>query len=412
MIKKVLLIIIDGLGDRLIKEFGNKTPLEAAKTPNLDMIAKKSLCGTMCALGRGIRPGSDTSHLQILGYDPNIYYTGRGPIEVAGIGFELQSGDIAFRGNFGTIDDDWNIVDRRAGRITDVSKFAKAIDGIVIDGVKFIVKPATAHRAGVVLRGKGLSANITDNDPHVAGKKVLKVLPKDETKEAYFTAEVINKFMKKSHEILKELEINKERKLNNKLEANFLLLRGSGIYPNNLEKFDTKFNNKKSACIAGGGLYKGIGAYLGMDIINVKGATALPNTNLDNKFKTAVNLLNNEINDFVFLHIKPTDSLGEDGNPIGKRDFIEKIDNSIKVLKDLDEETLIVITADHSTPCELKQHSADPVPIMICGSGVRADDVKNFGERSCTKGGLGFIEGKDVMPIILDIQGKLKLIGA
>ena len=412
MINKVLMIIMDGLSDRPIKEFENKTPLEKAFTPNFDNIVKKSQCGLMSTLGRGVRPGSDTAHLEIFGYDINKYYTGRGPIEVAGIGMELQEGDIAFRGNFGTVDEKWNITDRRAGRITEVSEFAKALDGITIDGVEFIVKPAVAHRAGVIMRGKGLSSNITDNDPHVVGQKVSTVIPKDNSKEAIFTANVLNKFMKQSYDILKNLETNKKRKQEGKFEANFLLLRGAGTYPKGMQKFNKKYSFNKSACVAGGGLYKGIGAFLGMDIINVEGATALPNTNVDNKIETTIDLLNNKGYDFVFLHIKPTDSLAEDGNYMGKKEFIEKVDKSIEKLLHLNDDILIIVTADHSTACELKAHSADPVPIMFCGNGILSDDVKEFGERPFSHGSLGFIEGKDVMQLVLNILGRLPLIGA
>ncbi len=412
MVNKVLLIIMDGLGDRPIKEFENKTPLEKANTPNFNKIVEKSECGLMSTLGRGVRPGSDTAHLAILGYDVNQYYTGRGPIEVAGIGMELQEGDVAFRGNFGTVDKDWNIIDRRAGRITDVSEFAKVLDGIIIDGIKFIIKPAVAHRAGVIMRGKGLSSNITDNDPHVTGQKVKMVMPKDDSKEAIFTADVVNKFMEQSYHILKDLEINKRRKEEGNFEANFLLLRGAGTYPGNMQKFNEKYGFKKSACIAGGGLYKGIGAFLGMDIIDIEGATALPNTNVDNKITAAIDLLNNKSYDFVFLHIKPTDSLAEDGNYNGKKEFIEKVDKSIGKLEELNDDVLTIITADHSTACELKAHSADPVPIMFCCDGILSDEIKEFGERNFSKGNLGFIEGKDVMNLILNILGKLPLIGA
>lgn len=412
MVNKVLMIIMDGLGDRPIKEFEDKTPLEKACTPNFNKIVQKSQCGLMSSLGKFIRPGSDTAHLAILGYDINTYYSGRGPIEVSGIGMDLHEGDIAFRGNFGTVDDNLNITDRRAGRITEVSEFAKALDGIIIDGIEFIVKPAVAHRAGVIMRGKGLSSNITDNDPHVVGEKVRKVIPTDNSKEAIFTANVLNKFMKQSYDILKNLEANKIRKQEGKLEANFLLLRGAGTYPQGMQKFNTKYGFNKSACVAGGGLYKGIGAFLGMDIINVDGATALPNTNIDNKIETTIDLLNNKNYDFVFLHIKPTDSLAEDGNYLGKKDFIEKVDKSIQKLETLNDDVLIIITSDHSTACELKAHSADPVPIMFCCNGILSDDVVEFSERAFSKGGLGFIEGKDVMQLVLNILGKLPLIGA
>ena len=408
VVNKSIFVIFDGLGDRPIKEFNYKTPLEAAKTPNFDYIAQKSICGVSNALGRGVRPGSDVSHLAIFGYPVEQYYTGRGPIEVAGLGIKLQQGDVAFRGNFGTVDKDWNIIDRRVGRIRVVDEFAKAVDGLEIDGIKVIVKPGTAYRAGVVFRGKGLSSNITDNDPHEEGYPVMEVKPKDDSAEAKFTASVVNKFMRKAYEILDNLDTNKKRREQGQLAANFVLLRGAGMYPT-MPTFEEKYN-LKAACIAGGGLYKGIGAFLGMDLINVEGATALPDSNVIAKFKMAKQVLNDY--DFVFVHVKATDSLAEDGNFQGKKEFIEKCDIAIKELCDLPDNVLLVITADHSTACELKLHSADPVPVLMCSPHTRVDDVNEFSERACAKGGLGRMEGKDIMPAVLNIMGKLHLVGA
>lgn len=407
-VNKVLFLIFDGLGDRPIEKFGYKTPLEAAYTPNMDKLAEKSMCGLSNALGRGIRPGSDVSHLAIFGYPMEKYYTGRGPIEVAGLGIKLKEGDVAFRGNFGTVDADWNIIDRRAGRIRVVDEFAAAIDGMEIDGVQIIVKPGTAHRAGVVFRGKGLSANITDADPHEEGKPIAAVRPKDDTPEAAFTAEVINKFMRKSFEILDKLEANKARSEAGQLPANFLLLRGAGMYPT-MPTFEEKYG-LKACCIAGGGLYKGIGAFLGMDLIDVEGATALPDSNVRNKFVAAKKAL--EEYDFVFTHVKATDSLAEDGNADGKKAFIEKCDIAAEELLDLPDNVLLVVTADHSTACELKAHCAEPVPVMFCSSHVRIDDVTEFNERAFVKGGVGRIVGADIMPEVMNIMGKLHLIGA
>ena len=408
MLKKVIAVIFDGLGDRPIKEFNNKTPLQYANTPNLDKIAEASQCGLTYSLGRGIRPGSDVSHLAIFGYPMAQYYTGRGPIEVAGLGIQLQQGDVALRGNFGTVDEQWNIIDRRAGRIRKVVEFASAIDGIIIDGIEFIIKPGTAHRAGVVMRGKGLSSAITDGDPHEEGKPVYEVKPTDSSKEAAFTAEVLNKFLRQSYEILKELPANKERIANNDFPVNFLLVRGAGQYPT-MPKFNEKYG-LTSCCIAGGGLYKGIGAFLGMDIIEIEGATALPDTNIKAKFKTAVEMLQKY--DFIFVHVKATDSLAEDGNFIGKKEFIEKIDIAAPELMNLPEDTLLVMTADHSTACSLKAHTADPVPVLFCGKDVRVDLVKEFNEISFASGGFGIAEGKDIMPQIMNLLGKLHLVGA
>lgn len=407
-VNKVLFLIFDGLGDRPIEKFGYKTPLEAAYTPNMDKLAQKSMCGLSNALGKGIRPGSDVSHLAIFGYPMDKYYTGRGPIEVAGLGIKLKEGDVAFRGNFGTVDANWNILDRRAGRIRVVDEFAKAIDGMTIDGVEIIVKPGTAHRAGVVFRGKGLSANITDADPHEEGKPIMEVKAKDDTPEAKFTASVINKFMRKSYEILDAMQANKDRSANGQVPANFLLLRGAGMYPT-MPTFEEKYG-LKACCIAGGGLYKGIGAFLGMDLVDVEGATALPDSNIRNKFIAAKEALNEY--DFVFTHVKATDSLAEDGNADGKKEFIEKCDVAAEELLNLPDNVLLVVTADHSTACELKAHCAEPVPVMFCSSHVRVDDVKEFGERAFANGGAGRMVGADIMPEVMNIMGKLHLIGA
>ena len=408
MLKKAIVLIYDGLGDRPIASLGGLTPLEYAKTPNFDKLATEAQCGLMHTLGRGLRPGSDTSHLAIFGYEPAKYYPGRGPIEVAGLGLKMQDGDVALRGNFGTVDDNMVIQDRRAGRIRVVEPLTKAIDGLQIDDVTLVVKPGTAHRGGVVMRGPGLSSAVTDADPHEVGQAVWEVKPTDDSTEAKRTAKLLNKFVAKTHEILAELEFNKERQSRGELPGNCLLLRGAGQY-RSFPSFKERFGFT-SCCVAGGGLYKGIGAFLGMDIIEVPGATALPDSDVKAKFKTALKQLDSH--DFVFIHVKAADSLGEDGDPQGKAEFIAKCDKAMGLFEDLPKDGLLAVTADHSTPCELKQHSADPVPVMFYGDGVRTDDVTAFGERACAKGGLGHIEGKDIMPQIQNLMGHLHLIGA
>ncbi|MFH1125743.1 MAG: 2,3-bisphosphoglycerate-independent phosphoglycerate mutase [Candidatus Altiarchaeota archaeon] len=404
---KAILIVCDGLGDRPIKELGDKTPLEAAKKPNLDKLAREGICGLMHTIGVGMRPGSDTSHLSIFGYDPKEYYHGRGPFEAAGIGMDLKPGDIAFRGNMGTVDDNLVVLDRRAGRIGDTTPYAKALDGMEIDGVKFKVNPGTGYRVGVVMKGRGLSSRISDPDPHELGVKVFEARSLDGTKEAKFTANVLNKFLAKAHEILKALKVNEQRIKEGNPPGNYLLVRGAG-YVADVPTFEKRYG-LKAACIAGAGLYKGVARFLGMDVIKAEGATGLPDTNVESKFKTAKNALKQY--DFIFIHVKAADSLAEDGNYKGKKEFIEKIDKATKVLLDL-EDTLVIITADHTTPCTLKTHSGDPVPLLMNGPSVRVDDVKEFGERSCAKGGLGHIKGLELMPEILNLIGKAPLVGA
>jgi len=259
---------------------------------------------------------------------------------------------------------------------------------------------------GIIVRGKGLSSDLTDNDPHEVGKKVLAVRPTKNTKQARFTAKVINKFLSKAGEIVSKNPENKRRVKKGKLPANYVLLRGAG-YCKKLESFEKK-HGLKAACIAGGGLYKGIARFVGMDLINVKGATGTPSTNPKAKFKEAKKAFKKY--DFIFLHIKGADSLGEDGNYEGKRKFIEKLDRDLAELKGL-KSVIIVVTADHSTPCSLKAHSGDPVPILMHGPGVRVDDVKEFGERACAKGGLQRIKGKELITEMINLIGEAKLYG-
>lgn len=407
MLQKAVLLIFDGLGDRPVPELDNLTPLERARTPNLDRLAAEGICGLMSTLGVGKVPGSDTAHLTIFGYDIQEYYPGRGPVEVAGLGFQLQHGDVALRGNLGTVDESGIILDRRAGRITDVRPFVEEIKNIEIDGVQFIALPGTAHRVGLIMRGKGLSAAIKDPDPHAPGEKVRMPHPLDASPEAQFTARVLTAYLGRTHKILQASEANKRRVQQGLLPANYVLARGAGYY-RAVPDFQSRYG-LKAAAIAGGGLYKGLGRYVGMDVIDVPGATALPNTDIRAKFSQALACL--QTHDFVYVHVKATDSLGEDGNFQGKVNFIEKADQAVELLFDLPQDTLLVVTGDHSTPCSLKHHSADPLPILMRGQDVRVDNVQTFGERSCAHGGIGKIQGIDIMPEIKNLLGESKLIG-
>lgn len=407
MANKCILIVCDGLGDRPIKQLGDKTPLEAAKKPNLNKLTKNGICGLMNTIDVGIRPGSDVSHLALLGYDPAIYYSGRGPIEALGLNMHIQPGDIALRGNFGTVGKDMKILDRRTGRIEDVSELCRGLNGMNVDGVKFFVSPGTMHRAAVVMRGHGLSDKISENDPHVEGCKPYHVQPLDHTSEAEHTAKVLNKFLDMAHEVLQHHSLNEERVKKKLQPANYLLVRGAGR-AKTISTFQDRFG-LKAACIAGAGLYKGLGRMLGMEVLEVEGATGTPQTNVRAKFLAARKALNKF--DFVFVHVKPTDSYGEDGNWKAKKGFIEKIDKAADVLLEVPD-ALIVITADHSTSSELKAHTGDPVPLLISGSGVRVDGIEEFGERQCAKGGIGRIKGVQLMPEIVNLLGKAKLYGA
>ncbi len=399
---KTILLIMDGLGDRPIKELNGKTPLEAARTPNMDKIVSEGICGLMDTLGVGLRPGSDTAHLTIFGYPIEKYYPGRGPFEAAGVGMELKEGDVAFRANFGTVKNGV-IIDRRAGRIQNTKELTKALN-MKIRNVQIIIKSGTAHRAAVVLRGKNLSDKITNSDPHEPNLPPLKIKPIDKSKEAKFTADVLNEFLKKAEKILREHPLNKKRAEEGRLPANILLLRGAGQM-RRIPKFNERYG-MKAACVAGAGLYKGVAKLVGMEVLNVKGATGKKDTDIKAKFEAALKVSA----DFVFVHIKATDNFSHDGNYKGKKEFIEKVDKYVRMLNRRD--ILLIITGDHSTPCALKDHSGDPVPIVMEGIGVRTDDVKKFGERYCQKGGLHRIKGLSIMSEVMNLTGRAKLIGA
>ncbi len=394
------------MGDLPEKELDNKTPLEAAYTPNMDWFAKNGVTGIMHVLGRGIRPNSDEAHLTLFGYDVKKIYPGRGPIEAAGVGVKLEHGDVALRANLASVNKDLGVIDRRTGRIETTKEFVEELDGMEIEGVKFIVKPGTGHRVIIVMRGKGLSDDISNSDVHYVGptkvvedwegNKVNTIKALKDTKEAKFTAKILQTFLEKAHEAFENNPLNAKREKKGKLRGNYLLTRGPGYYKK-LKSFKEMYN-LNSCCIAGAGLYKGLGALAGMDLIHVRGATGLPNTNVKAKIKAAIKQLKNY--DFVFVHIKPTDIFGENGDCLGKKNFIEKkIDKAVKKLKKID--ALITITADHSTPCSHKDHSGDPVPVLFYSKDIKPDKVTHFNEKECRNGSLGELFGKDYMKTIL-----------
>lgn len=408
---KALLLIADGLGDRPIKELGDKTPLEFAEKPNIDRLAAEGECGLMDPIGPGVRAGSDTSHLAILGYDPYKYYTGRGPFEAAGIGMDVRKGDIAFRCNFSTVDENMVITDRRAGRIASgTDQLAEAVNGLNFDGIEVLFKESVAHRGALILRAPGLGADITDTDPHHEGAKVMECEACDSGDAASAkTAKGVNAFVRKSYELLKDHPVNKERIAQGLAPANIILPRGAGIGPN-LESFECE-HKLKAACVAETGLINGVARYVGMEIVETPGATGGADSDLISMARQIVQCL--ETYDFVLCNVKGTDVGGHDDSPQVKIDMIAKLDAMIDYLMTHSTaEQLIVLTADHSTPCALKDHSGDPVPIAFWGPGVRVDKCKHFEERAVTEGGVGRIRGIDAMKIITQLMGVQEKFGA
>ncbi len=422
------MLICDGMADRPVKELAYKTPLEIANKPNMDWLAKRGISGIMDTIATGVIPGSDTAHLALLGYDPYESYTGRGPFEAAGAGIDLKAGDIAFRANYATVNDKLVITDRRAGRIHGTEPLSDAINKIKLKGAEFIFRSTVGHRATLVLRGGGLSHEVSDSDPHLEGKKPLKVEPLLQATEqvtpsysilvggvrkfvvrrgrAAKTAKMLNEFSSKAYEILRKHPLNKERSQKGLPQANYILLRGGGVVPN-LKSLHERLGIK-GTCVAAAALVKGVCRLAGMTVIDVPGATGSVDTDLDAKAKAALKAL--ETNDLVLMHVKGFDEASHDGNARAKIRLIERVDAVLN--KFIDVADLIVITADHTTPVAVGEHVSDPVPVLISGPGVRVDDVKTYGERAAAHGGLERIRGKDLLPIVVDLMGKGHKFGA
>ncbi len=406
--RRILLVIFDGLGDRPVTELGHQTPLEAAPKPNLDWFASNGMNGLLDPIGPGIRPGSDTSHLALFGYNPIEVYTGRGPFEAAGVGLELQKGDVAFRCNFATVGDDLVLKDRRAGRIKDgTADLAASLNGMKLGRHRVLFKEGTEHRAVLVLRGKGLSSRVTDTDPHEEGQKILESKPVNGKGKT--TAKLLNAFTRKAYTILKDHPVNAERVKNGLPPANMVVCRGGGVAPD-LQPMKEKYG-LKAAGIAGVALIKGMFRSTGMDVLEVKGATGGLDTDMVAKAEAALLALTTY--DLVVVNVKAPDLCGHDGMASEKIRVVERMDQMMGHLRaHLPQDVIVAITSDHSTPCAIKDHSGDPVPLTVFGEGIRVDEVPHFDERSVAKGSLGRVLGRDLMAILMNQANRTEKFGA
>ncbi len=409
----MVFIILDGLGDRPIADLGYKTPLQAAFKPNIDKLASKGMIGLVHPISPGVPPGSDSAHLAYFGYDPNTENPGRGSLEALGYGIKIGDDTIAFRVNFATLSGDV-IIDRRAGRIESeyASQLADEVNREIgrIDGFDFKLINTLDHRGILIVSGLNVSREVTDTDPHIIGVPPLKCMPLEKASNpdnAKRTANAINRYLRRVRDVLCKSEVNKQRMAEGKPPANVILIRGAGV-KSSLESFNDRWGFK-AACIAGGPLYKGVAAALGMDIVNVPGATGRVDSDFNSKFRYAARIVREY--DFVFIHIKATDIASHDRKPSLKVKLIEKIDHEMEILSNLSSEgVLIVLTGDHSTSCITGMHTGDPVPILFY-DGVRIDGVKRFDEISAVAGGLGFIRGLNIMPLVLNAADRAEEFG-
>uniref|UniRef100_A0A7C4ELF9 Probable 2,3-bisphosphoglycerate-independent phosphoglycerate mutase n=1 Tax=Thermodesulfovibrio aggregans TaxID=86166 RepID=A0A7C4ELF9_9BACT len=388
---KIIFVILDGIGGLPVN---GKTELEAAIKPNLDALARDSACGLHIPVALGITPGSGPGHFGVFGYDPLKYEIGRGVLEALGVGIELEKTDVALRCNYATLKNGI-ITDRRAGRIPtekNIELTGKLSEEIKeIDGVKIILKPGKEHRFCLVMRfPKKISekeAMVTDTDPQKEGKEPSEPLPL--TEEADEVAKISKKFIERAQEVLKNEE-----------KANYILLRGFSAMPD-IPSFEQKYG-LKACSIAVYPMYRGITKLLGMEAVPVEG-----------DIKEEIEILKKIYidYDFIFLHVKKTDSFGEDGNFEGKVKKIEEFDMYLPEILSLKHDVL-VITGDHSTPCVLKAHSWHPVPLLINSPYVLGRTVNAFTERECLKGELGIIPATSIMSLVLANSLRLRKFGA
>ena len=387
---KIVLLVMDGLGG-LPMQPGGQTELETAKTPNMDRLATEGTLGQTLPIDYGVTPGSGPAHMSLFGYDPVEHEVGRGVLEALGVGMYVNRGDVAARGNFCTVDSDGIITDRRAGRIPteEAAPLVERLKGIQLPGVTIEVRHVKEYRFAVVMRGEGLDPDLEETDPQRTGVAPLKVVAK--TTQAQHTADLYNQWIAEAKKILKD-----EKK------ANCLTLRGFATDPR-LEPFIDCYH-LKAACVAVYPMYKGVSSMVGMDIITFEGEKP------EDEFKAVEKLWNDF--DFFFVHIKKTDSYGEDGDFNHKVEIIEGVDRALPELLKLNPDVLI-ITGDHSTPAKLKSHSWHPVPFLLWAPATARPDTQTaFGERNCALGGFGTIKALEAMPLALAHAQRLTKFGA
>ena len=412
-------VLLDGVGDLPHPNLVGKTPLDAASTPNLDRLAKNGTMGQVITVGKGIAPESDIAVFNMLGYKfKHDDYAGRGVVEAIGIGIDFKDGDLALRGNFATLNDDGVIIDRRAGRNIE-KQDAEAVSNEIEEKIKFsdenataIITPTIGHRLVIRIRSDcTLSSNISNTDPaygRVDGMgiaravtdflKIEKCLPLDEESHTKLASKLVNELTEQSLDIMKKSKVNERRKENDKKLLNGILLRDAGnIYPKVTPIND--LHSMKFSCIVDMPVEIGISKILKMKTYDAGGLT-----DYEEKAKVAAKAMDEQ--NAVYVHLKGPDEFGHDGDAQGKMENIEEIDKRFfgTLLDNIDSSKVaVIVSADHSTPCINKGHSADPVPLLISGDMVTNDDTQRFTEIEAKNGRIGLIDGAQVITTGIDV---------
>ena len=412
-------VLLDGVGDLPHPNLVGKTPLDAASTPNLDRLTKNGTMGQVITVGKGIAPESDIAVFNMLGYKfKHDDYAGRGVVEAIGIGIDFKDGDLALRGNFATLNDDGVIIDRRAGRNIE-KQDTEAVSNEIEEKIKFsdenataIITPTIGHRLVIRIRSDcTLSSNISNTDPaygRVDGMgiaravtdflKIEKCLPLDEESHTKLASKLVNELTEQSLDIMKKSKVNERRKENDKKLLNGILLRDAGnIYPKVTPIND--LHSMKFSCIVDMPVEIGISKILKMKTYDAGGRT-----DYEEKAKVAAKAMDEQ--NAVYVHLKGPDEFGHDGDAQGKMENIEEIDKRFfgTLLDNIDSSKVaVIVSADHSTPCINKGHSADPVPLLISGDMVTNDDTQRFTETEAKKGRIGLIDGAQVITTGIDI---------
>ena len=412
-------VLLDGVGDLPHPNLVGKTPLDAASTPNLDRLAKNGTMGQVITVGKGIAPESDIAVFNMLGYKfKHDDYAGRGVVEAIGIGIDFKDGDLALRGNFATLNDDGVIIDRRAGRNIE-KQDTETVSNEIEEKIKFsdenataIITPTIGHRLVIRIRSDcTLSSNISNTDPaygRVDGMgiaravtdflKIEKCLPLDEESHTKLASNLVNELTDQSLDIMKKSKVNERRKENDKKLLNGILLRDAGnIYPKVTPIND--LHSMKFSCIVDMPVEIGISKILKMKTYDAGGRT-----DYEEKAKVAAKAMDEQ--NAVYVHLKGPDEFGHDGDAQGKMENIEEIDKRFfgTLLDNIDSSKVaVIVSADHSTPCINKGHSADPVPLLISGDMVTNDDTQRFTEIEAKKGRIGLIDGAQVITTGIDV---------